>query len=171
MKLLNELWNDEAGSVVSAELVLLGTLGVVGVGVGAAAVGDSAESEMEELAYSIRSLDQSFRTSGFQGCGAWTAGSCYTQRPVEESRAELRKHIRRERAAHEEPLRKDERARDGEQRLRERDERMLDEHREERRRRAREREMERLHERRGERWDGDERSEREIPEESKNGAL
>jgi hypothetical protein len=143
MKLINELWNDEAGSVVSAELVLLGTLGVVGVGVGAAAIGNSAESELEEMAYSIRSLDQSYHVSGFQGCGSWTAGSGYTQPPVEESLKQLRKEIRRERAALEKELRDTERARDDAERDGDNEERMQDERRQERRRRMRDRERER----------------------------
>lgn len=155
MQLLNELWNDESGSVVSAELVLLGTLGAVGVGVGAAAVGDSADLEMEELAYSLRSADQSYRVNGFHGCGAWTAGSFYTQPPVAESRAALRENVLRDRAALAEQLRDEQRAREDEERGREGDERMQDERRLERRRRMREREQERRDELRNDNWDGD----------------
>lgn len=156
MNWLNELWYDESGSVVSAELVLLGTLGAVGVGVGASAIGNSAEAELEEVAYSLRSLDQSYRMNGFCGYGAWTAGSCYTQPPVEESLKALRKEVRRERTALEKQLR------DGEDDRREpdREERMQDERRQERRRRMREREQQRRDEQRNERWDGDERPER-----------
>lgn len=104
MKLFKDLWKDESGAVVSAELVLLGTLGVVGLGVGAAAVGNSVEAELEEVALSIRSLDQSYHVKGFKGSGAWTAGSAYTQPPVEESRAELKEFIEHERAEREEAL-------------------------------------------------------------------
>ena len=162
MKWLNELWNDEAGSVVSAELVLLGTLGAVGVGVGAAAIGNSADAEFEELTYSLRSLDQSYSATGFHGCGSWTAGSGYTQRPVRESLRQLRRQIHRERAALEQELRDAERARDEIERDRDRDERLQDERGQESRRRMREREREqelRDGESR-ERWDGDERPER-----------
>lgn len=104
MKLFNELWNDESGAVVSAELVLLGTLGVIGLGVGAAAVANSLEAELEEVALSIRSLDQSYHVKGFKGSGAWTAGSEYIQPPVEQSRAEIREFIERERADREAAL-------------------------------------------------------------------
>lgn len=165
MNWLNELWNDEAGSVVSAELVLLGTLGVVGVGVGAAAIGNTAEAELEEMAFSLRSLDQSYRANGFQGCGSWTAGSGYTQPPVEESLKQLRKQIRRERAALERDLRDAERARDDAERDRHHEERMQDERRQERRRRMRERDQRDGESR--ERWDGNERPERnDAPRES-----
>jgi hypothetical protein len=159
MNLLNELWHDDAGSVVSAELVLLGTLGVVGVGVGVAAIGDSADAEYDELAYSIRSLDQSYGVSGFHSCGAWTAGSFYTQPPVEESLKQLRKQIRRERAALERDRRDAEQTREDDKRERGREERMEDERRQERRRRMREREMERRGEQLNDRSDSDERSE------------
>ena len=87
MKLLHDLWHDESGSIISAELVLLGTLGVVGVGVGAAAVGHSVEAELDEVALSLRSANQSYHWNGFQGCGAWTAGSGFRQQPVRKSRA------------------------------------------------------------------------------------
>jgi len=156
MKLLHELWHDESGSIVSAELVLLGTLGVIGAGIGAAAVGDSVESELEELSYSIRSLDQSYYHQGFKGCGAWTAGSSYTQPPVEESRAELRRSIERRRAGAGEEARDAERSREDGERRPQDDERRL-----ERRRRMRDRELERRREGE-ERWDGDERREPEA---------
>ncbi|MFO1096026.1 MAG: hypothetical protein U0992_22380 [Planctomycetaceae bacterium] len=169
MKLLHDLWHDESGSIISAELVLLGTLGVVGVGVGAAAVGHSVEAELDEVALSIRSANQSYRVNGFHGCGAWTAGSGFRQQPVKKSRAELRRMIERERAAAEERLDDDAR------RFDDRDDRMLDERRprederrQERRERMRERESERRERDAEDRWDGDdvrprrEREERDV---------
>jgi hypothetical protein len=75
--------------VLSSELVLVGTLGVVGATVGLNAVSDSINLECVDFARAMRSLDQSYEVRGVEGCGAWTAGSAYHQAPVEESLAEL----------------------------------------------------------------------------------
>ncbi len=89
MSILRSLWADECGAVLSAELVMVGALGVIGGTVGLAAASHSVNEELKEFAFAIRSLDQSYCIEGRQGCRAWTAGSCYQQPDVEESRAEL----------------------------------------------------------------------------------
>lgn len=156
MTLINELWQDESGSVVSAELVLLGALGIVGVGIGASAVSDSVDAELEEAAMSIRGIDQSYSILGFRGCGAWTAGSSYTQPPVEESRAELQERIERARA--EAARRADgESAAPADGNARPSEESQRDsEMRRERRRRMQQRESERRERNGDEQWDGQE---------------
>ncbi len=89
MRLWKRLWNDEAGVVMSSELVLLGTVGVLGAGVGLNMLTTSVNEEIQDVAYSIRSLDQSYGFHGYSAKGAWTAGSCYIQAPVKESLKEL----------------------------------------------------------------------------------
>jgi hypothetical protein len=90
MSLWRRLLWDEGGSVLSAEAVLLGGVLAVGATTGLKMAGDAVHGEFSETAYSLRSLDQSYYCSGFRGCNAATAGSCFIQRPVEESLAELR---------------------------------------------------------------------------------
>jgi hypothetical protein len=97
MSCLRALMRDESGLVLSAEAVTIATLGVVGVTVGMTAVGRSVEAELDDVAMSIRSLDQSYAIRGFHGVGSRTAGSSFTQVAVEESRAELRRQIERDR--------------------------------------------------------------------------
>jgi hypothetical protein len=89
MNVWRALWHDEAGMVLSAEAVLVGTLAVAGAGVGLATAGQSLNEELKELAYSFRSLNQSYSLPGQRGCRAWTAGSTYQQPPVEDSLKEL----------------------------------------------------------------------------------
>jgi len=101
MRALLAFWKDEAGFVLSAEAVAVGALGVAGVAVGANAVSKSVNAELEETAFAIRSLDQSFSIPESKGAGAWTAGSSYTQKPVKEAHAELQKQIDRDRAEEE----------------------------------------------------------------------
>jgi hypothetical protein len=89
MKLIQELWRDEAGLVLSAEAVTIGTVGVLGAIVGLNAAGTAVNSELKEMAFAIRSLDQSYGYVGHQGRGAWTAGSYYRQPDVQQSLADL----------------------------------------------------------------------------------
>jgi hypothetical protein len=85
MNLFTQLLRDEHGFVLSAEMALLGTVGVIGSAVGLSAVAKSVNDELTDVAMAFRSLDQSYQIAGASGCGACTAGSCYVQPPVEES--------------------------------------------------------------------------------------
>ncbi len=93
MRTLKKLWHDECGAVMTAELVLLGSMGVVGATVGLNALSNSINEELVDVAKAIRSLDQSYTIQGLSGCGAWTAGSCYQQEPVAESLKKLDLHL------------------------------------------------------------------------------
>lgn len=66
MRLLRQLWRGDAGVVVSAELMMIGTLGVVGAVSGIAAVADSVNLEMAELSRALRGFDQSYSVAGTQ---------------------------------------------------------------------------------------------------------
>ena len=89
MRIFRDLWHDEFGVILSAELVILGTVGVVGLTTGLSMVSQSVNGELQDLAFAMRSLDQSYNIPGQQCCVAYTAGSCCTQEPVEESLAIL----------------------------------------------------------------------------------
>lgn len=83
--LLRKFWRDEQGAVVSAELVTVGTVAVLGTTVGLSTVATALNEELTDFAKAIRSLDQSYSFRGFTSCRASTAGSCFTQQPVNES--------------------------------------------------------------------------------------
>jgi len=89
MNLLKKFWNDEAGLVMSAELVMLGTVGVLGATVGLSAASTAINDEMVEFSQAIRSLDQSYHIQGHNSCRAWTASSSYRQQDVAVSLADL----------------------------------------------------------------------------------
>lgn len=91
MNVLQALWRDESGAILSAELVLLGTLGVVGATVGVKMAATAVNDEMKDVANAFRSLDQSYCYEGFCSPHAWTAGSCYQQEDVAVSLEKLRK--------------------------------------------------------------------------------
>lgn len=99
MRCVSRFWGDEAGFVLSSEMVLVGTVGIVGASVGLAALSEAVNEELEDVAFAIRSLDQSYEIQEVRGCGGWTAGSSFKQETVKESLCDLEKLIDREEAA------------------------------------------------------------------------
>jgi hypothetical protein len=69
-----QLIDDENGFVVSAELVLVSTVAVIGLLVGLAAVRDAAVSELSDVAGAVQDANQSFSLDGVVGHNANTAG-------------------------------------------------------------------------------------------------
>lgn len=63
--MLYKLFNDEAGFIVSAELVLISTLLVIGMIVGLSSVQHAVVAELNDVGNAIGSLNQSYSFSGF----------------------------------------------------------------------------------------------------------
>ena len=61
--MLKALWNDEAGVILSAEIVLVGTILVIGMIVGLVELQCSVVDELNDLGEAIGSLNQSYVTS------------------------------------------------------------------------------------------------------------
>ena len=72
--MLKKLWNDEAGFVVSAELILIATVAVLGLLVGLASVRDGIISELSDVAGAFQDTNQSYSIDGVIGHNANTAG-------------------------------------------------------------------------------------------------
>ena len=89
MRLWHSFWRDECGALVSAELITVATVGVLGGTVGLNMLGTSVNGEFRELSHAVRSLNQSYTVSGFSSCRAWTAGSEYIQPNAQQSIADL----------------------------------------------------------------------------------
>lgn len=58
--LFRKLWQDEAGFVVSTELVLIATIVVIGLVAGLSTVRDQVVTELADVADAISALDQSY---------------------------------------------------------------------------------------------------------------
>ena len=99
MPLWSSFWRDEAGAIVSAELIAVSTLGVLGGTVGLNMLSTSVEGEFRDLSHAVRSLNQSYLVTGHTGCRAWTASSWFTQRDVKLSLEELDAEFVGDRAA------------------------------------------------------------------------
>ncbi len=74
---LKQLWRDQAGAVVSAELVLVATTALLGLLVGQATLRDGVNNELADVAQAIDDLDQSYEISGIDGHSAAVAESEY----------------------------------------------------------------------------------------------
>jgi Flp pilus assembly pilin Flp len=78
---MKRFWEDQCGAILSAELVLLMTILVIGMIVGLKALQDAVVNELGDVAAAIGALNQSYSFSGIQGNGgisAMTAGSIFT---------------------------------------------------------------------------------------------
>jgi hypothetical protein len=75
MRVLHRLWADEAGFVVSTELILVATILVIGMVVGLATVRDAVVSELADVAAAIGSVNQSYEYSTVTGHTSATSGS------------------------------------------------------------------------------------------------
>jgi len=58
--MLRTLWNDESGAVLSAELVLIMTILVIGMVVGLSELQDAVVNELNDVGEAIGSLNQSY---------------------------------------------------------------------------------------------------------------
>lgn len=77
MKLVNELFNDEAGFVVSSELVLIGTILVIGMITGLATLRDGVIQELADLSLAIGTVSQTYQFNGVIAHTSATNGSTF----------------------------------------------------------------------------------------------
>lgn len=75
--LFNQLINDEAGFLVSAELILVSTIAVLSLVVGLSEVSMSINSELNDVANAFGSINQSFCFKGVSGCKGKSTGTSY----------------------------------------------------------------------------------------------
>lgn len=83
--MVRQLLNDEAGFIISAELVLVATILVIGLVVGLSEIQHAVVSELNDVADAVGQLNQSYSFSGFHKAGksplsfhAITYGSSFT---------------------------------------------------------------------------------------------
>jgi hypothetical protein len=79
--MLKKLWNDEAGVIVSAEIVMVGTILVIGSITGLSSLRDGVIEELADLGAALGSVDQSFTIGGVVAHSSATGGSRFFDRP------------------------------------------------------------------------------------------
>ena len=72
--MLNQLLNDEAGFIVSAELVLVATILVIGMIVSLSEVQHAVVQELNDVADAIGAINQSYAYTGFHAKKDTVAG-------------------------------------------------------------------------------------------------
>lgn len=77
MKVLTQLWQDDLGFVISAELILVATILVIGMIVGLATLRDQIVQELGDVGAAFSQLVQSYSFSGITGHTSNTAGSAF----------------------------------------------------------------------------------------------
>lgn len=77
MKLMKQLLNDEAGFIVSSELVLVATIVVIGMIVGLTTARDQVVQELGDVAIAIGALSQSYQFNSVIGHSSATSGSLF----------------------------------------------------------------------------------------------
>ena len=76
--MFKKLWNDEAGLVVSAELVFITTIAVIGMVVGLSTARDGVSGELADLNEAINELNQSYIINQVVGHSASVQGTQFT---------------------------------------------------------------------------------------------
>lgn len=77
MRMLQRLWNDEAGMVVSSELVFVSSIAAIGMVVGLSAARDGITSELADVGDAVTEFNQGYQVASIQGNGAALAGTQY----------------------------------------------------------------------------------------------
>lgn len=75
--LLNNLKHDEAGFIVSAELVLVATIAVLGMIVGLSEAAWNVNEELEDVGSAFNHLNQGYHIQGVKGHKGSSRGTCY----------------------------------------------------------------------------------------------
>ena len=73
--IFQRLWQDQIGAVISAELVLVATILVIGMIVGLTTVRDQVVQELADVAAAVSDISQSYDYTGVTGHTSHTAGS------------------------------------------------------------------------------------------------
>ena len=70
-----QLWQDEAGFIVSAELVLISTIVVLGMIVGLSELSHGINQELEDVGSAFGAVNQTYAYAGCEGHKGWLSGS------------------------------------------------------------------------------------------------
>ena len=73
--IINTLINDEAGFIISAELVLVSTIAVLAMVVGLSEVAINVNNELEDVGSAFGALNQTYCLKGILGCQGYVSGT------------------------------------------------------------------------------------------------
>lgn len=76
-KFMSQLWQDEAGFVVSSELIFVATLLVIGMVTGLTTIRDQVLGELGDVADAISEVEQSYSIAAVTAHASSTAGNVF----------------------------------------------------------------------------------------------
>ncbi|WP_010582632.1 hypothetical protein [Schlesneria paludicola] len=74
LTLLRDLSRDESGFILSAEIVIILTVAILGMVVGLVNLQNALLGEFADLSMAFQSLNQSYSTPSYRGCMKWWGG-------------------------------------------------------------------------------------------------
>ena len=74
MKTLNRFWAEETGAILSAEVMLVASILVIGVIAGLSSLRDSVVTELADLAQALGNVNQSYSFGGVAGHHVFNGG-------------------------------------------------------------------------------------------------
>lgn len=77
-KLATELMRNESGLILSAEMVMILTICVLGVVVGLVQVQTAIVNELQDISLAFSGFNQSYSTPAFFGCRKWSGRTSFT---------------------------------------------------------------------------------------------
>ena len=60
MKTMSRLWNEDVGAIISAEIMLVASILVIGMVVGLSSLRDSVVTELADVAQALSQVNQSY---------------------------------------------------------------------------------------------------------------
>ena len=76
--MLKRLWNDETGSILSIEIILVGTVLGIGVITGLTSLRDAIITELADVGAAVANLDQSYTVRGSTAHASATADNTFS---------------------------------------------------------------------------------------------
>lgn len=78
MKTFLRLWSEETGAILSAEVMLVASILVIGVIAGLTSVRDSVTTELADFAQALANVNQSYSFSSIAGHHTYGSGGAFT---------------------------------------------------------------------------------------------
>lgn len=79
--MFTKLWTEEAGFIVSAELVLVSTIAVLALVVGLSEIANGLNQELEDVGSAFGSVNQTYNYRGMTGHKGRVVGSIFHDQP------------------------------------------------------------------------------------------
>ena len=77
MKTMSRLWNEDVGAIISAEIMLVASILVIGMVVGLTSLRDSVVTELADVGQALAQVNQSYSFGTIQGHHSYSNGGAF----------------------------------------------------------------------------------------------